>query len=96
MFSNIDDSTQTMDSIINYIINNQGGFGSITDWKSFIEKLEERCEAGNSNYDKEIPVLSWRKFTRMVKKSIKNNYLFSKPLSTPFSFSESATMVAGF
>jgi len=76
MFSNIDDATQTMDSIINYIINNQGGFGSITDWKSFISKLEERCEAGNSN-DKEIPVLSWRKFTRMVKKSINNNYLFS-------------------
>ncbi|MGF7060099.1 ATP-binding protein [Brassicibacter mesophilus] len=76
MFSNIDDSTQTMDSIISRIIDNQDGFGSISDWQSFISKLEDRCEAGNSN-NKDISVLSWRKFTRMVKKSIKNNYLFS-------------------
>lgn len=76
MLSNIDDSNQTMESIINYIINNQGGFGSIRDWPSFINKLEERCDAGSSN-DKEISVLSWRKFTRMIKKSINNNYLFS-------------------
>jgi hypothetical protein len=78
MFSNIDDSNQTMESIINYIIDNQGGFGSVHDWKAFIDKLEDRCEAGNtSDKGKEISVLSWRKFTRMVKKSINNNYLFS-------------------
>ncbi|WP_026395138.1 ATP-binding protein [Acetobacterium malicum] len=78
MFSNIDDSNQTMESIINYIIDNQGGFGAVHDWKAFIEKLEERCQPGNTNdKSKEISVLSWRKFTRMVKKSINNNYLFS-------------------
>lgn len=77
MFANIDDSTQTMDSILNYIINNQGGFGSIKNWSSFLEKLDERCKAGGSFTDKEIPVTSWRKFTRMIKKSINNNKLFS-------------------
>jgi DNA helicase HerA-like ATPase len=77
MFANIDDATQTMDSILNVIIDNQGGFGGSMGWQSFIEKLEERCEAGNTSGGKEIPVLSWRKFTRMIKKSIKNNSLFS-------------------
>lgn len=78
MFSNIDDSNQTMESIINFIIDNQGGFGGVHDWDYFIDKLEERCESGNTNSKgKEISVLSWRKFTRMVKKSIKNNLLFS-------------------
>ncbi|MDD4428625.1 MAG: ATP-binding protein [Paludibacter sp.] len=78
MFSNIDDSNQTMESIINYIIDNQGGFGSVHEWTDFIEKLEDRCEAGAAGEKgKEISVLSWRKFTRMIKKSINNNYLFS-------------------
>lgn len=78
MFSNIDDSNQTMESIINYIIDNQGGFGSVHEWTDFIEKLEARCEAGAAGEKgKEISVLSWRKFTRMIKKSINNNYLFS-------------------
>lgn len=78
MFSNVDDSNQTMESIINYIIDNQGGFGSVHEWTDFISKLEDRCEAGASgDKGKEISVLSWRKFTRMVKKSINNNYLFS-------------------
>ncbi|MBW9146574.1 ATP-binding protein [Clostridium sp. CM027] len=77
MFANIDDATQTMDSILNYIINNQGGFGGIKSWQSFLEKLDERCQAGGSFSDKEIPVTSWRKFNRMVRKSINNNKLFS-------------------
>lgn len=77
MFANIDDSTQTMESILNYIIGNQGEFGSISSWKSFIESLERRCESGNGSFGKEITVTSWRKFTRMVKKSINNNRLFS-------------------
>ena len=32
MFSNIDDSTQTMDSIITYIMSGQGDFGRINNW----------------------------------------------------------------
>lgn len=78
MFSDIEDSTQTMKSIITYIIENQGGFGNIKEWNVFIEKLEDLCKSNNqNNKGKEISVLSWRKFTRMIKKSIKNNYLFS-------------------
>jgi len=78
MFSNIDDSTQTMDSILNYIISNQGGFGDLKSWKSFLDKISERCESGNTGPGgKEITATSWRKFSRLIRKSINNNKLFS-------------------
>ncbi len=79
MFSNIDDSTQTMAGILNQIIDGQNGFNSISTWGSFINRLEELCEAGNSSSRKndQISVLSWRKFTRHIKKSIHNNPLFN-------------------
>jgi len=78
MFANVEDSTQTMDSILNYIINGYGNFGRIEGWSDFIEELDKMCEAGNSyQQGKEITVQSWRKFTRMIKKSIRDNELFS-------------------
>jgi len=78
MFSNIDDSTQTMDSILNYIISNQGGFGDLRSWQSFLDKISERCESGNTGPGgKEITATSWRKFSRLIRKSINNNKLFS-------------------
>ena len=69
MFSNIDDSTQTMDAIINYIMAGQGRFGSVRDWQEFLEAIKEKCNAGGGN-DKEIPISSWRKFYRIVNKAI--------------------------
>lgn len=70
MFSNIDDSTQTMDAIISYIMAGQGGFGYVDDWNEFIEKIKEKCQAGDKKSDKEIPIASWRKFYRIVNKAI--------------------------
>lgn len=70
MFSNIDDSTQTMDAIISYIMAGQGGFGNVHDWNEFIEKIKEKCQAGDKKSDKEIPIASWRKFYRIVNKAI--------------------------
>lgn len=69
MFSNIDDSTQTMDAIINYIMAGQGKFGSVNDWQEFLEAIKEKCNAGGTT-DKEIPIASWRKFHRIVNKAI--------------------------
>lgn len=78
MFSNIEDSSQTMAAIINQIIDGQNGFNNITTWPAFEEKLGQLCEAGASNKDsKEISVMSWRKFNRLIKKSIHNNPLFN-------------------
>ena len=71
MFSNIDDTTQTMDAIVNYIMTGQGDFGRVHDWGEFLDKVKEKCNAvGKDAKDKEIPVTSWRKFHRIVNKAI--------------------------
>ena len=82
MFSNIDDSNQTMDAIISYIISGQGKFGQITDWQDFLDAVKEKCAAGSSSSDKEIPVASWRKFYRIVNKGITDNRIFSRDINS--------------
>jgi len=77
LFSNIEDSTGTMESIINFIITEQGGFGEVTSWSQFINKVSEFTKAGKSGGDKEISVMSWRKFKRVVTKAL-NNSIFSQ------------------
>ena len=75
LFADIDDSTQTMDSILNYVISGQGSFGRIREWSRLLEETEAMCEAGGSS-SKEISVLSWRKFHRLIKKAVGDNRLF--------------------
>lgn len=75
MFASMDDPQQTMDSIINYIINNQGGFGGLDGWDDFLEEVKKHCKAGASG-EKEITVNSWRKFNRIIRKSIYRNEIF--------------------
>lgn len=78
MFANIEDSTQTMDAIIGYIMSGQGKFGSIEDWQEFLEAVKEKCVAGGNSTDKEIPIASWRKFYRIVNKGITDNAIFAR------------------
>lgn len=80
MFANIDDSNQTMDSIITYIMSGQGDFGRINDWQEFLEAVKKKCEAGASGSDKEIPVASWRKFYRIINKGITDNKIFARDI----------------
>ena len=42
MFANIDDSTQTMESIISYIMSGQGKFNQVSDWQEFLEAVKEK------------------------------------------------------
>lgn len=78
MFANIDDSTQTMESIISYIMSGQGKFNQVNDWQEFLEEVKEKCSAETSGKDKEIPVASWRKFYRIINKSITDNKIFAR------------------
>ena len=71
----MDDPQQTMDSIINYIITNQGGFGGLDGWDDFLDEVQKHCKAGAGG-DKEITVASWRKFNRIIRKSIYRNDIF--------------------
>ena len=80
MFANIDDSTQTMDSIISYIMSGQGKFNQVNDWQGFLDAVKEKCSTEASGKDKEIPVASWRKFYRIINKSITDNKIFARDI----------------
>ena len=76
LFASIDDPNQTMDSIINYIANEQGDFKGLDDWSDFLEVVKDNCQAGKKN--DEISVGSWRKFNRIIRNSIFNNPMFGR------------------
>lgn len=80
MLANIDDSTQTMESIISYIMSGQGRFNHVSDWQDFLEAVKEKCSSETSGKDKEIPVASWRKFYRIINKSITDNKIFARDI----------------
>lgn len=77
LFSNVDDPTQTMESIINFIVSEQRPFNSVDSWDSMLEAVQEMGEKGGSAASKEISVMSWRKFKRIVKKSISVDKMFT-------------------
>lgn len=78
MFSSLDDPAMTMESILTNIISNQGNFGNLSSWKEFLDEVHKNGVAGTKDdRDKSISVMSWRKFERIVKKSIYNNNIFS-------------------
>lgn len=77
LFSNLDDPNQTMESIINYIASNQGDFRSVSNWSDFLKTVSTYCESGRKTTN-EITVQSWRKFKRIVQKTIYNSELFSE------------------
>lgn len=80
MFANIDDSTQTMEAIISYIMSGQGDFNRVNDWQGFLEAVKNKCSTENAGKDKEIPVASWRKFYRIINKSITDNKIFARDI----------------
>lgn len=82
LFSDIDDTTQTMDSIISKVIDSaDSDFGKnsgISNWNGFLKKVAELSNKGSgSGKVNEISVLSWRKFKRIVNKAIKNDDMFA-------------------
>ncbi len=70
LFSNIDDPNQTMESILNEIVENTE-FEGLT-WESFLDTVKEYTQKGNTK-DKNISIASWRKFARLIRKSVKNS-----------------------
>jgi uncharacterized protein len=81
LFSNIDDPNQTMESIVNHIVTGQGGFKDITNWADLLKEVYEHTQAGKTGKEKEITVLSWRKFYRLFRKTIENTAFFQNSIS---------------
>jgi len=83
LFADIDDTTQTMDSIISKVIDdNDVDFGSIKTWSDFLAKIHTLSQSSTGSRSNEISVLSWRKFKRIVNKAIKNDKMFSNRVVT--------------
>jgi hypothetical protein len=81
IFSNVDDPSFTMESIINVIIESDE-FSNMT-WDDFKSKLGDKCAAGcKSSKNAEIPVQSWRKFKRLIQKSVNNPFFVSSKSGT--------------
>jgi len=68
LFANVDDPNWTIESILNFIETN-GAFAGDLSWRDFKDKLSDYVNnrAGGS---KEIPVQSWRRFSRLINNSI--------------------------
>lgn len=79
LLANEDDSTGTLESCVNYVINQSGPFSNIDKWSSFKEALD-KCTASGNTGNKEIQVSSWRKFKRCISKAT-NNDIFAKSLA---------------
>ena len=73
LLANEDDSTGTLESCVNYIINRQEPFNAVDSWTTLRDKIDE-CTKTEANGGKknEIQVTSWRKFKRCVNKAIQN------------------------
>lgn len=76
LFSNIEYPQQTIDSISSEIKENPEFNGLC--WESFLEEFSEYNHKGHAR-KKEIPIASWRKFSRLIRKSIKNENFQESP-----------------
>ena len=82
LLANEDDSSGTLESCVNYVINKEGEFRDINKWSDFQQALDKYVAAGNTSGNKEIMVTSWRKFKRCISKAT-NNDIFAKVISDP-------------
>ena len=80
LFSNVDDPTQTMESIVNYIATGQGKFDGITNWNELLTEIYEHTKKGDTGKDKEITIASWRKFYRLFRKTLDKSSIFANRL----------------
>ena len=83
LFADIDDPLQTMESIITKIIyDSDSDFGNkqVMTWTQLIEKVHtfSQKSQGKSSSAGEITVQSWRKFKRILNKSVKNDDMFAQ------------------
>lgn len=81
LFSNIDDPNNTMESIVAHICSPNSDFANKTNWNDFKDLLSEYKQKGDNGKDKEISVLSWRKFSRHFNRISEKNTLFNDKIN---------------
>lgn len=82
LLANEDDSTGTLESCVNFIINGGGEFSNVSKWKTLVNKIDNCTKtASNGGQKNEIQVASWRKFKRCVSKAINNDIFANTVMS---------------
>jgi hypothetical protein len=77
LFANVADDSGTMESIVNFIVNKQDKFSEVDSWNTLIKTVAEYKQSGRKEGDKDISVMSWRKFSRIISKSLSHS-IFQK------------------
>ena len=79
IFANIDDPSQTMESIVNKVIDaSDPDFRDATTWGDFLETVDKNSQRGSGGgKGGEILINSWKKFKRYANKAIKNDDMFA-------------------
>jgi uncharacterized protein len=70
LFSNIEDSNHTIESILGKIMEDRDF--DVSNWKDLMNRVSEYTKA-KTDKDKDIPVVSWRRFSRLLKSGISNH-----------------------
>jgi uncharacterized protein len=76
LFANIDDPNGTMESIVAHICSPVSDFYKKSTWNDFKDLLNEYKQKGDTGKDKEISVLSWRKFSRHFNRVLDKSTVF--------------------
>jgi len=72
LFSNVDDPNQTIEAIVNLIIDGNQDFDRIDSWTK-LKDLISRYGEPKGSPDKNIPAVSWRKFGRILGTAISSS-----------------------
>lgn len=70
LLANEDDSTGTMESCVNYIINRQGNFNNVSTWDTLKDVVTQYANGSVTGAKNEILPSSWKKFLRIINKAI--------------------------
>lgn len=76
LLANEDDSTGTMESCVNFIVNEQGNFKNIKTWNSLIDTVKAYANAAATGQKNEILPSSWKKFLRLINKTVDQQGVF--------------------
>jgi len=77
LFANVEDTSGTMESIVNFIVTGNDKFSDVDSWNTLINTVKEYKQSGRKDGDKDISVMSWRKFSRIISKSLSHS-IFQK------------------
>ena len=77
LLANEDDSTGTMESCVNYIINKQGNFKNVSTWDTLKDVVAQYANGSATCAKNEILPSSWKKFLRIINKAVDLQGIFN-------------------